>query len=278
MNKASPIAIFDSGVGGLTVYRALRELLPHENFVYLGDTARVPYGPKSPELVTQYSLQIAARLLQEDIKLLVVACNTATARALPTLRARYPDLPIIGVVEPGAKAAAAATRKDKILILATAGTVQSGAYANAIRAIRPDCAITGIACGILVTMVEEGWTEGPEAAAVLTRYLRQAQGFDYDTVVLGCTHFPLLYQTLQSILPAHISIVDSASTTAIQVRQVLHDTNLLKHADAAGWTRFLVTDSGRNFHAVAAKFLDQAQGLDIDAIDLGDELPSLAVA
>ena len=273
-----PIGIFDSGVGGLTVYRALRELLPYESFVYLGDTARLPYGPKSPDLVTQYSLQITARLRQENIKLLVVACNTATARALPTLRAQHPDLPIIGVVEPGARAAIASTRNNNILVLATAGTIQSKAYDTAIRAVRPHCAVKGLACGILVAMVEEGWIEGAETEAVIARYLDAVQDFAYDTVVLGCTHFPLLRPSFRRLLPPKVAIVDSAATTAAEVAAFLQTHQLQNHHRLSGQTLFLVTDGEQRFHVMAAKFLELETPLTVETVDLDQELPSLAVA
>ena len=210
--------------------------------------------------------------------MLVVACNTATARALPALRAQHPDLPIIGVVEPGAKAAIAATHNNKILVLATAGTIQSGAYDAAIRALRPDCAIKGLPCGILVTMVEEGWTEGPEAEAVIARYLKTAQDFAYDTVVLGCTHFPLLRHVFRKLLPDNVAIVDSAATTAVEVAGYLQSHHLANNASLVSQSKFLVTDCGRSFQAIAVKFLDQAEGIVADTIDIDHELPILSVA
>lgn len=273
-----PIGIFDSGVGGLTVYRALQQLLPHENYVYLGDTARVPYGSKSPELVTQFSLQITARLLQEQIKLLVVACNTATAQALPVLQRDNPDLPIIGVINPGAAAAVEATRNGKILVLATAGTVKTAAYSKAITALKTDMDVMELACGILVTMVEEGWSEVPETLAVIARYLRAAHDFDYDTVVLGCTHFPLLRPAVQNLLPPHIRIVDSASTTAQQVKDYLLKHELANPALLHGDTQFLVTDAGQNFNSVAQKFLQSDSKIVVETVDIDGLQPYLAAA
>jgi glutamate racemase len=187
--SAPPIGVFDSGVGGLTVFGALRRRLPRESMIYLGDTARVPYGPKSPETVAAYTGEAVARLVAEGIKLLVIACNTATVHALATLRRHYPDLPILGVVEPGAEAAAAGSRSGRIAVIATEGTVQSGAYDAAIRRLRPDASVVSRACGLLVALAEEGWADDVLAEAVLRRYLgpmfEQDPHLAPDCLVLG---------------------------------------------------------------------------------------------
>ena len=218
-----PIGVFDSGVGGLTVLRALRSAMPAENFIYLGDTARLPYGTKSAETVVRYSLQCAAALVRRRIRCLVVACNTASASALDALRAHHPTLPIVGVIEPGAEAAVAASASGHIAVIATEGTVGGGAYQAAIHRLNPAAQVTSRACSLFVSMAEEGWTEGPIAEAVARRYLDPIFQTDEapDTLVLGCTHFPALAATIRAALPPHVNIVDSAATTAAAVLRQL---------------------------------------------------------
>src|SRR6185436_14060874 len=208
-----PVGVFDSGVGGLTVLRALVANLPHEDFLYLGDTARLPYGTKSPATVARYSVRAAEGLAQRGIKALVVACNTASATALPALRERFPDLPVIGVIEPGARAACESSTSGRIAVLATEGTVQGGAYERAIQALRPDAQVTQVACQVFVALAEEGWSEGAAVDAVVQRYLAHLDA-RVDTVVLGCTHFPLLADAIARQLGPTRRIVDSAATTA----------------------------------------------------------------
>src|SRR5271154_708519 len=209
-----PIGVFDSGVGGLTVLRALRTALPAENFIYLGDTARLPYGTKSAETVVRYSLQCAAALIERRIRCLVVACNTASASALDALRLHHPSLPVIGVIEPGAQAAVAASRSQHIAVIATEGTINGGAYQTAIRRLSAGAQVSASACSLFVAMAEEGWTEGPIAQMVARRYLEPVfSGADApDTLVLGCTHFPLLADSIRAVLPAHVGVIDSAVT------------------------------------------------------------------
>jgi len=214
-----PIGVFDSGVGGLTVLRALRAALPCEDFVYLGDTARLPYGTKSASTVRRYSLQCAAALSRYDLRCLVVACNTASAYALAALQEAHPDLPVIGVIEPGAAAAVEVSSQQSIAVIGTEGTIAGGAYQAAIHRLNPRVRVVGHACSLFVAMAEEGWTSGPIAAAVARRYLEPL--FEVreppDTLVLGCTHFPLLRAAIQAVLPAGVHIVDSAVTTAATV-------------------------------------------------------------
>lgn len=241
----------------MTVYRALRALLPNEDFVYLGDTARLPYGTKSKETVTQYAAQAARLLLDEDIKLLVVACNTASAFALDGLRKLLPDTPCLGVIEPGAAAAAAATQSGAIVVLATAGTVKSGAYQNAILRLKPDADIRAIPCGLLVALAEEGWGDGAEAEAIIRRYMKQAAGRPFDTLVLGCTHFPLLTSALRRVLGERIHFVDSAATTASVVRDYLTSHQLVNRQGRPGRSRFWCTDAPENFLRIAEHFLPE---------------------
>jgi glutamate racemase len=243
------IGIFDSGVGGLTVQRAVLDALPDVDTVYLGDTARVPYGTKSAETVTLYSLRNAQVLLAQGIDLLVVACNTASAVALPALRAALP-VPVLGVVEPGARAAARATRTGRVGVIGTPGTIASGAYQRAIAAERPGAWVVARACPLFVPLAEEGWTDPADeiVRGVVGRYLAPLRGEAIDALVLGCTHYPLLRAAIQAELPG-VALVDSAETVAAEVRA------LLPGASGTGRHRFFVTDTPEKFLAVAGRFL-----------------------
>ncbi len=244
------IGVFDSGVGGLTVLKALRAALPGEDLLYLGDTARLPYGTKSPETVIAYARQAVNALLKHNVKAVVIACNTATAHALPTLQQEHPELPIIGVIGPGAANAAPYKR---ILVLATEGTVRSGAYAKAILALNPAAEIESLPATLLVGLAEEGWVEGAEAEAIIARYLK-ASRIDPDAVVLGCTHFPLLKDSIQKVIGHQVAVVDSAITTAAAVAEILTRHKLL---GGTGLTRLLATDGRERFALVAGRFLGQ---------------------
>jgi glutamate racemase len=245
------IGIFDSGVGGLTVQRAILDAVPAADTLYLGDTARVPYGTKSAETVTAYSLRNARLLAGYGIDLLVVACNTASAVALPALRAEL-DVPVLGVVEPGARVAATASRSGRIGVIGTQGTIASGAYQQAIRAARPDAQVLARACPLFVPLAEEGWTEpGDEIVrAVVRRYLAPVREAGVDTLVLGCTHYPLLKAAIAAELPG-VVLVDSADAIADEVRGRFPAAV----AGADGAHRFLVTDTPSRFLAVAGRFL-----------------------
>jgi glutamate racemase len=255
-----PIGVFDSGVGGLTVLGALRRRLPGEAMIYLGDTARVPYGPKSPETVAAYTGEAVAHLVGQGIKLLVVACNTATVHALPTLRRDYPDLPILGVVEPGAAAAAAGSKSGRIAVIATEGTVQSGAYDAAIKRLRPQATVVSRACGLLVALAEEGWAEDVVAEAVLRRYLGPMFEADPhlapDCLVLGCTHFPLFTPAIRTLFGPWVTLVDSSATVAEAAAVLLADRDLAR-TDAAPMARYLVTDGPARFARIASRFLGE---------------------
>jgi glutamate racemase len=263
-----PIGVFDSGVGGLTVLRALRERMPAENFIYLGDTARLPYGTKSAETVVRYSLQCAAALIRRQIRCLVVACNTASASALDALRVNHPTLPVIGVIEPGAEAAVAASRSQHIAVIATEGTVGGGAYQTAIQRLNPSARVTSRACSLFVSMAEEGWTEGPIAEAVAHRYLDPIfQSSDApDTLVLGCTHFPALAAAIRAALPPDVIIVDSAATTAAAVLDRVHGTCALP--GVRGTVSWLATDGAARFARVGSAFLGET--LHAEAIEIID--------
>jgi glutamate racemase len=243
------IGIFDSGVGGLTVQRALLDALPGVETLYLGDTARVPYGTKSAETVTAYSLRNARFLARHGIDLLVVACNTASAVALPALRAEL-SVPVVGVVEPGARVAARASRSGRIGVIGTQGTVASGAYQAAIRRERPDARVTARACPLFVPLAEEGWTDPSDEVVrgVARRYLGPVRDAGVDTLVLGCTHYPLLAAAIAAELPG-VALVDSAAAVAAEVRDAFAG------GPGAADHRFFVTDAPDRFLAVAGRFL-----------------------
>lgn len=253
--RSLPIGVFDSGVGGLSVLRALRQAMPREDFIYLGDTARLPYGTKSAATVRRYSLQCAAVLAARGICGLVVACNTASASALPALQAQYPKLPIIGVIEAGAEAAVAASKSQHIAVIATEGTISGGAYQAAILAISPHARIRAGACSLFVALAEEGLTTGPIAEAIAHRYLDPIfRGDDPpDTLVLGCTHFPALAPAIRGVLPSTVEVVDSAVTTATAARRLFP----LKASREQGRVAWLATDDAARFARIGSFFLGE---------------------
>lgn len=265
-----PLGVFDSGVGGLTVLGALRARLPGDDFLYLGDTARLPYGTKSADTVARYSVQCAGLLVARGIGALVVACNTASAFALPALSAAYPRLPIVGVVEPGAAAAVAATRSGHVAVIATEGTVRGGAYARAIERLRPGTRVTSIACPLFVALAEEGWTQGAIVTAVAHRYLDPVFGArdPPDTLVLGCTHFPVLGAALREVVGPGVAIVDSAATTAETVATLLGSRAHDAGAAADGTLRLLATDGPERFARVAAVFGIAVAPENVELVDL----------
>lgn len=264
----SPIGIFDSGVGGLTVLRAVRSRLPHESLIYLGDTARVPYGTKSPLTVQRYAEHAAAWLVERGIKLLVVACNTASALALDTLREQFRGIPVIGVVEPGATAAVRLSRRQHHLVLATEATTSRLAYTRAILAQRPDAIVEELPCSLLVALAEEGWHTGVVADSITEKYLgflRQRPAAERpDTAILGCTHFPLLHASLARALGDDVQLVDSATTTAEAVFTELHCRSLLASAGMPPGLRLVATDGAARFARVGSAFL----GADFAAADI----------
>jgi glutamate racemase len=269
LTAAIPIGVFDSGVGGLTVLRALCSAMPGENFIYLGDTARLPYGTKSAETVVRYSLQCAAALIERRIRGLVVACNTVSAFALEALRDHHPALPVIGVIEPGAEAAVAASSSQHIAVIATEGTIGGGAYRTAIHRLNPAARVTSKACSLFVSMAEEGWTEGPIAEAVAHRYLGPMFESDDapDTLVLGCTHFPVLAAAIRSALPPHVNIIDSAATTAAAVLRTLECATSTR--GVGGAVTWLATDGAARFARVGSTFFGEALRAEtVEIIDL----------
>lgn len=264
----APIGVFDSGVGGLTVLRALRRAMPAENFIYLGDTARLPYGTKSAETVLRYSLQCAAALIERRVRCLVVACNTASASALDALRLEHPALPVIGVIDPGAQAAVAASASQHIAVIATEGTVGGGAYQAAIHRLNPAARVTSKACSLFVSMAEEGWIDGPIAEAVAHRYLDPIFSGDGapDTLVLGCTHFPVMAGAIRRALPRQVNIVDSAATTAAAVLKRLRCPP--GAPGGRGAVTWLATDGAARFARVGSAFFGEA--LHAEAVQIID--------
>jgi glutamate racemase len=265
-----PIGVFDSGVGGLTVLAALEAALPGERFLYLGDTARLPYGTKSPASVARYASQCAGALVARGIKALVVACNTAASAALPALTRQFPALPVIGVVEPGAAAAVAATRSGHIAVIATEGTIRAGAYQAAIDALARGTRVTALGGSLFVALAEEGWTEGPIVELAAHRYLDAAFAAPMppDTLLLGCTHFPVLGRALAGVLPAGVALVDSAATTARAVARLLLERGLSATAPGPA-TRFLATDGPERFARVGSIFLGRPLAAsDVELVDV----------
>jgi len=255
--KSLAIGVFDSGMGGLTVLKALRSVLPSESFIYLGDTARLPYGTKSAITVKQYAFQMARILIEREIKALVLACNTATTAALPHLQQMLPDIPVMGVVAPGAAAAVSATSNQRIVVLATETTISSNAYQNIIRQQLPQSVVTGHSCSLLVALAEEGMVSNEVAMTVMKHYLQLIQ--DEDTILLGCTHFPVFKQLMRSMLPSNIKIVDSAEATAQAFKTLLKEKKLLTAENhRSGSICYLATDSVERFTKVGSLFLDES--------------------
>jgi glutamate racemase len=267
-----PIGVFDSGVGGLTVLRALRQQLPNESFMYLGDTARLPYGTKSRDSVLRYSLQAAQFLVRRHIKYLVVACNTASSVAVEELRQRLAPLPVIGVIEPGAAAGCTSSESGQIAVIATEATVQGGAYQRAIARLRPDATVVTKACSLFVSLAEEGWTEGPIVEAIAHRYLDDmfTQHPGLDALLLGCTHFPLLFDALRAVIDPDVTIVDSAATTAEALADDLVANGLQRGAIGAPALSLLATDGPRRFARVGSRFLGETfEAHQVELVDLG---------
>lgn len=265
-----PIGVFDSGVGGLTVLKALQEKLPNERFIYLGDTARLPYGTKTPKTVSAYALQAVNFLLDQGIKLLVVACNTATALALPTLKQHFPKLPIIGVIDASARAGLNVSHNKHIAVIATQATKNSKGYEEALLRFEPDAKVKTEATSLLVALAEEGMLDNEIARLTIEHYLNpilQDQGFQADTLILGCTHFPALRKTIEAVVGQRMQVVDSAHAVADEVKELLAlMPNLVskQKQTLTQPTKFLVTDGVGRFMQVAKIFLEQ----EVDANDI----------
>jgi glutamate racemase len=263
-----PIGVFDSGIGGLTVVRELMRQLPHESLLYFGDTARVPYGNKSPETVRRFSREILDFLVSRDVKLVVVACNTASAHALDTLRGGAP-VPVEGVIEPGARAAVAASRTGRIGVIGTAGTVASGAYTRAIEAAGGKVEVIARACPLFVPLVEEGWLDHPATRLIAEEYLAPLRKDDVDTLVLGCTHYPLLKSLLSGVLGPSIQLIDSAEQTAAAVSRELAASTLHAPVSQKGHVHFVVSDAPGQFVKVGRRFLGE-RVKDVEVKVMGD--------
>jgi glutamate racemase len=257
--KSRPIGVFDSGIGGLTVAAALRELLPAENIFYIGDTARVPYGGKSASTIERYSMEISGLLLAEQAKMIVVACNTASALGVPRLKETL-RVPVIGVILPGAEAAVKATRNGIIGVIGTRATIYSRAYERAINDLNPDVQVISRACPLLVPLIEEGWLDDPISNQVIGRYLEELVDAKIDTLVLGCTHYPLLRAAIQNYVGASIRLVDSAMNCAAAVKRLLTTEKLTAPRNQLGQLRVAVTDPTDGFLRVAERALQLQVG------------------
>ena len=264
------IGIFDSGVGGLTVLREIIKALPQEDTIYLGDTARVPYGTKSPETVVRFARQITSFLVNRDIKLLVVACNTASAVSLDALQAEF-NIPIVGVIEPGAFQAAAVTKNGKVGVIGTAGTVRSSAYTKAIKRINPDIEVITAECPMFVPLAEEGWLDNEVARLTAEIYLKNLKDSGVDTLVLGCTHYPLLKGMIGQVMGEAVNLVDSAEETARVVREILAVRGETRPDQERGNHHFFVTDIPAGFIRVGNRFLGGALG-DVYQVDLESDI------
>lgn len=278
LGNSRPIGLFDSGVGGLTVLNAVRKILPNEHLIYLGDTARVPYGTKSALSITRYAEQALKALLRYDVKALVIACNTASAVALDALIANYPSLLVMGVVEPGAEAAVKMTSSGQIGVIATESTVNNQAYQKAILTRLPDAKIKSAACSLFVALAEEGWHEGELVEAIIKKSLNSL--FDeyryqethvqdrIDTLVLGCTHFPALKTAISNVIGTDVSLVDSAEISAQQLVRKLQEHHLSASESQQGRVKFLVTDGPSRFARVAKHFYNEP--VDVEQVELID--------
>lgn len=265
MDQNRPIGVFDSGVGGLTVVSALTRRLPHEEILYLGDTARLPYGTKSKETVTRYTRRNIDFLIGRGVKAVVVACNTATALAIGDLAV---DRPLWGVVGPGARAAAAHAERGPIGVLATESTVDSGAYERAIKELRPDATVLSRACPLFVPLVEEGWSDDPVAELVARRYLEPLLAEGVRTLVLGCTHYPMLSQVIARVAGSAVTLVDSAETVAREVADELGSAGLLRQETAPPRHHFCVTDQSPRFGRIARGLLATEQELTLEWVEV----------
>ena len=257
--NSAPLGFFDSGVGGLTVVRAVQELLPAEDILYLGDTARLPYGSKSPETIRQFADEDARFLISKGVKAIVVACNTATAHALPQLRELY-RIPILGVIEAGVDAAVSCPNAERIGIIATRGTIGSHAYQHALALRKTGLIIHGQATPLLVPLIEENWIDHPATRQILKTYLDPLVEKGIDTLMLACTHYPLLIPVLREILPAEVRLVDSATTCAEHLKKELIRLDLLQNDDREGTLELHLTDLSDEFEALARKFLKKSPG------------------
>lgn len=249
-----PIGVFDSGIGGLTVVREIIKKLPNENLIYLGDTARVPYGTKSSQTVIRYSQSNSKFLISKGIKLLVVACNTASAVALPSLRWDF-EIPIIGVIEPGARKAVRITKTGKVEVIGTPSTIKSNAYKKAVENIAPEVKVYSKACPLFVPLAEEGWIDGEIAELTANKYLEPLKESGIDVLILGCTHYPLLKSTIQKVIGDEVVLVDSAEETALEIERTLKEDGISNESSSSYKREFYLTDVSETFIEIAGRFL-----------------------
>ena len=254
MSDRRPIGIFDSGVGGLTVVSQIQKILPEEDVIYFGDTARVPYGTKSRETVTKFSVENVEFLMEKDVKLVVVACNTASSLSLAFLKRCF-RVPIVGVIEPGAKGAVSSTRNNRVGVIGTNATVSSGAYEKAIRKINPRISVVAESCPLFVPLVENGWLNKPVTREVASIYLAPLKASKVDTLIMGCTHYPLLKEVIQDVMGRNVFLVDSAKEVAKEARMILDSTGLLNGPRRKGKHSFFVSDEPSRFVRMAERFL-----------------------
>ncbi len=265
-----PVGVFDSGVGGLTVVNQLFRILPQEDIIYFGDTAHLPYGSKSKQAVIRFSLDIANFLKAQGVKIIVVACSTASSFALSSLRENI-ELPVIGVIEPGAQAAIDATRNFKIGIIGTEGTINSRAFEEALKRIDRNVEVFSQACPLFVPLVEEGWLDEPETPQIAKKYLSPLKDKGIDTLILGCTHIPLLKGTLSSVMGQEVSLIDTAEPTAKAVKRTLEEKNLLRKGNRKAVYKFFVSDDPEKFLQLGRRFLgrsmDKAERVNLEAVE-----------
>lgn len=254
-----PIGVFDSGIGGLTVVRALMRRLPHENIIYFGDTARVPYGPKSPQVVREYAAQDTDFLVTHSVKMVVIACNTVSAVALEVVQ-KHSRVPVLGVIVPGAKAAVQATTKKRIGVIGTVGTIASNAYTNAIRQYDESVIVFGQACPLFVPLAEEGWLQHKATELIAKEYLFPLKLQKIDTLVLGCTHYPILEPVIEAVFDGNIKLIDSGQATAAEVESALDEFHLRNTSTQKGNIQFFVSDIPHKFSEVGERFLGQKLG------------------
>jgi len=254
MNNSNPIGVFDSGIGGLTVVKSLNSFLPNESIIYFGDTARVPYGSKSNSTVIEYSLQNAEFLYKKNVKLIVVACNTASSIALDELRKKF-NVPVIGMIEPGAKAALKATKSGNIGIIGTESTVSNKAYSKTLLSLNPEVKVTEKACPLFVPLAEEGWTNHKATKLIAEEYLTGLKESGIDTLILGCTHYPILKNIIQEIVGKNVTLIDSGSAASSEVENYLNGRGIKNTSNDLGFHEYYVSDVPKKFKTIAERFL-----------------------
>ncbi|MBX2990432.1 MAG: glutamate racemase [Bacteroidetes bacterium] len=257
--NSKPIGVFDSGIGGLTVVRALTHRLPHENIVYFGDTARVPYGPKSPQVIREYAAQDVGFLTSRDVKMIVIACNTVSGVALDVVM-KHAKVPVVGVILPGADAAVAASKKKRIGVIGTIATVNSKAYVHAIRLLDKEMEVFSQACPLFVPLAEEGWTHHAVTGLVAKEYLFPLKLEKIDTLILGCTHYPILKDAIKAAVDGSVTLIDSGEATAVEVERILDEKNLRNSSKLKPHLQFFVSDLPAKFSEIGERFLGQKMG------------------